>query len=148
MAINEDVSYNSNNIAPPHHIVHDNTNIIEDDASPCNANMFCFAASADKHTGTLYNNLTSAFPFLSLEGNVYFLIVYHYKTNAIMALTISGFSNETIFVAYKQQYEMLASNGHVIKFNVMDNQASQISQKKSHRTALQVDVSQVSLPLC
>jgi hypothetical protein len=43
-----------------------------------------------------------------------------------MALPISRFSNKMIFVAYKQQYESLASKGHIIKLNVMDNQASQI----------------------
>jgi hypothetical protein len=41
--------------------------IVSDDESP-EANMFCFAAAiANKQTGTLYNDLTSAFPFMSLE---------------------------------------------------------------------------------
>jgi hypothetical protein len=53
MALNEDGSYNSNNIVPLHHIMHDNANIIKDDASPRNADVFCFTASAYKHTGTL-----------------------------------------------------------------------------------------------
>jgi hypothetical protein len=129
MAINEDESYNSNNIAPLYQIAHDITNIIKEDASQHNAHMFCFAAFADKCTGTLYNGLTGAFPFMSLEGNVCFLVLYHYKTNAIMALPISGFSAKTIMVAYKQQYELLASKGHIIKLNVIDNQGSQIIKK-------------------
>jgi hypothetical protein len=45
-------------------------NIIEYDDSPCKANLFCFAAYADKHTGTLYKDLTGLFSFQSLEGNV------------------------------------------------------------------------------
>jgi hypothetical protein len=76
--------------------------------------------------GTLYNNLTGAFLFISLGGKVYFLIVYHYESNAILALPISGFSNNAIFAVYKQQYELLKSKGFVIKLNKMDNQASNV----------------------
>jgi hypothetical protein len=63
------------------------TNVIEPDEETA-ANVFCFAAFADKHTGVLYSNLTGTFPFMSLEGSVCFLVVYHYKTNAILALPI------------------------------------------------------------
>ncbi len=104
-------------------------NIIDNNDSPCKANLFCFAAFADKHNGMLYNDLTGLFPFQSLEGNICFLVVYHYKMDAILALSISGFSNKIIFVAYKQQYEMLKSKGHVIRLNVIDNQASQTTKK-------------------
>ncbi len=81
-----------------------NPNVIENDNKwdHPNANLFCFAAFADKHTGTLYNNLTGAFPVMLLEGNVCFLVVYHDASNAILALPISGFSNEVIFKAYQQ----------------------------------------------
>jgi hypothetical protein len=79
-----------------------NANVIKDDDSPMNANLFCFAAFSDKHTGIIYHNLTGAFPFMSLEGNVCFLLVYHYETNAILVLPISGFSDDVIMAAYKQ----------------------------------------------
>ncbi len=93
------------------------------------ANLFCFAAFSDKRTGTLYNNLTGTFPFMSLKGNVYFLVVYQYKSNKILALPISGFSDEIKFAAYKKQYELLESKGFDIKLNVMDNQASKITKQ-------------------
>jgi hypothetical protein len=92
-------------------LAHCTANIIDNNNCPCEANLFCFAAFADKHIGTLYNNLTGSFPFQSLEGNICFLMVYHYKTNAILALPISGFSDKIIFATYKQQYEMLESRG-------------------------------------
>ncbi len=91
-----------------------------------NANLYCFAAFADKHTGMIYNDLTGTFPFMSLEGNVCFLVVYHYETNAILALPISGFSDDVIFQAYKVIYEMIESKGFVIRFNVINNQASKV----------------------
>ena len=74
--------------------------IIKDDDSSV-GNIFCFAAFADKRTGVLYNDLTRSFPYMSLEGNVCYLIVYHYESNAILGLPISGFDDNTVFVAYK-----------------------------------------------
>ena len=60
-----------------------NANIIEDNNRSSDANIFCFATFADKQMGILYNDLTSTFPFMSLKGNMCFLIIYHHKTNAI-----------------------------------------------------------------
>jgi hypothetical protein len=87
-------------------------------------NMFCFSAFADKHTGTLYNNLTGSFPFMSLDRNMCYLIVYHYETNAILAIPIANLEDTTIFEGYKKQFEFLGSKGHKLKLNIMDNQAS------------------------
>ncbi len=67
-----------------------NANIIEDDYRLSDQNIFCCATFADKQTRILYNSLTETFLFMSLEGNVCFLIVYHYKTNAILALPMHG----------------------------------------------------------
>ncbi len=105
-------------------MTHTGANVITNDNSPTDANLFCFSAFADKHTGTVHNNLTGLFPFMSLEGNVCFLMVYHYETNAILALPISGFSNDIIPAAYEQQHELLESKGLNIKLHVLDNQAS------------------------
>jgi len=100
--------------------------------------LFCFAAFADKQTRTLYNDLTSTFLVILLEGNVCFLIVYHYESNTILALSISGFSNNMVFAAYKQQYKLLESKDFVIKLNVMDNQASNVI--KQYLTPKQCDL--------
>jgi hypothetical protein len=75
---------------------------------------------------------------MSLEGNVCFLVVYHYEFNAILALPILGFSDDIIFQAYKQIYEMIKSKGFVIRFNVMDNQASKVI--KTFLTSKQCDL--------
>ncbi len=63
---------------------------------------------------------------MSLEGNVCFLIVYHYELNAILALTITNFTDECILAIYKLQFELLESKGPKIKYNVMDYQASKV----------------------
>ena len=93
---------------------------IEDDDSSI-GNIFCFGTFADKQTGILYNNLTGLFPYMSLEGNVCFIIIYHYESNAILALPISGFNDNTVFAAYKTQFDFLKSKGYKIKLNEADN---------------------------
>jgi hypothetical protein len=72
----------------------------EDDASI--ANMFCLGAFADKQNGVMYNDLTGDFPFMFLDGSVCFLVIYHYKVNAIFAIPIAGLDNVSIFEAYKK----------------------------------------------
>ena len=102
--------------------------IVEDDDSSV-GNILCFAVFADKRTGVLYNDLTGLFPYMSLEGNVCYLIVYHYESNAILGLPISGFDDNTVFAAYKTQFEFLESKGYKIKLNVMDNQCTKQIKK-------------------
>jgi hypothetical protein len=114
-------------IDPAHGPLVPGPNVIQSNNVSANkANLFCFVAFADKRTGTLCNDLTGTFPFMLLEDNVCFPVVYHYESYAILALPISGFSDEIIFAAYKKQYELLESKGFDIKLNVMDNQASKI----------------------
>ena len=36
------------------------------------AKVFCFGAFADKRNGVVYNDLTGSFPFMLLDGSVYF----------------------------------------------------------------------------
>jgi hypothetical protein len=93
-------------------------NIVDNGDSPQEANLICFAAFADKHTGTLYNDLTGAF---SPQGQR--LLPCGQMQSWPSPFVV--FSNKIIFAAYKQQYEMLESMGHVIRLNFMDSQASQ-----------------------
>jgi hypothetical protein len=93
------------------------------------ANVFIFAAFADKQTGTLYSDITGTFPFMSLEGNICFLVVYHYETNGIMAVPLPNFMDDAILKAYQSQFELLEARGHKIRLNVMDNQANAVIKK-------------------
>jgi hypothetical protein len=89
----------TNSLIPFQSLHTSNANMIEDEDTSSDTNMFCFAAFADKRDGILYNNLTRMFPFMSLEGNVCFLIVYHYESIAVLALPIAGFSKNIIYAA-------------------------------------------------
>ena len=64
-------------------------NLIGDDNDNASiANLFCFGEFADKQSGVMYNDLTGSFPFMLLDGSVCFLVMYHYKANAIFAIPI------------------------------------------------------------
>ncbi len=62
------------------------TNLINDFDDHSIANIFCFGLFADKTTGVVYNDCTRDFPFMLLNGDVCFFVMYHYKTNAILAM--------------------------------------------------------------
>ena len=124
-ADNDDASSNGNSNDSDHSVPRlPNTNLIEDDVSSRDGNIFCFGAFANKHTGVVYSDFTGTFPYMSLEGNVCFFVVYHYESNAILGLPVKNMEDSTIYEAYKQQFEFLKSKGFTIKLNVMDNQAS------------------------
>ena len=65
-------------------------NIIDNEDDQSIANVFCFGAFTDKISGVVYNDCTGKFPYMSLDGNVCFFDMYHYKTNAILATPIQG----------------------------------------------------------
>ena len=88
------------------------------------ANVLCFREIADKITGFVYNKCTGKFQFMSLDGNVCFFIMYHYKTNTILATLIPGLDSKSILAAYSKNFEYLVSKGYTPKLNIMDNQAT------------------------
>ena len=81
---------------------------------------------------------------MSLEGSICFLVVYRYESNAILALPISGFSDKAILRAYKEIYEMIELKGFIIRFIVMDNQASKVINK--FLTHMQCELMLAKLP--
>jgi hypothetical protein len=98
-------------------------NLIGDNGNESIANVFCFGAFADKNSGIMYHHLTGSFPFMSYNGSVFFFILYHYESNAILGTQIAGLDDISIFQAYKKQFENLEAKGVKPKLNVMSNQA-------------------------
>ena len=78
--------------------------ILDDVDDKSIVNVFCFGAFADKNTGVVYNDCTGSFPFMSLNGNVCFFVMYHYETNAIFATPIPGLDSKNILTAYKKNF--------------------------------------------
>ncbi len=99
-------------------------NVISEDCNESIAYMFCFAAFANRHSGDVYNNLMGNFPFILFDGSMCFLVMYHYKANAILATPIAGLDDCIIFNTYKANFNKLAQKGFKPKLNVMDNQVT------------------------
>ena len=87
-------------------------------------NVFCYAALADKQTGTIYTDATGALPHVSLEGNQYYFVAYDYDTNAIFAIPIKDLKDDTIIAAFDEIFKDLTEKGYKPQFNVTDNQAT------------------------
>jgi hypothetical protein len=130
----EPPEYNDNDVSnnnPPYHV-------IDDINDPLIANVICFGTFADKISGVVYNNCTSKFLFMSLDGNVCFFVMYHYETNAILATLIPGLDSGSILKAYKKNFEYLEEKDYKPKLNVMDNQATKVI--KAYPTPQQVSL--------
>jgi hypothetical protein len=80
-------------------------NVIVDDSNEPIANIFCFSALANRHSGIVYHDLTGSFPFMSFDGSVCFFVLYHYESNAILVTPIAGLDNVSIFNAYKKYFK-------------------------------------------
>jgi hypothetical protein len=100
-----------------------------DDGNSSIAIIFCFGAYACAHTAVVYSDLTRNSPFMSFDGSICFLGMYHYESNAILATPISGLDDLNIFNAYKKSFNKLTSKGFKPKLNVMDNQATKFIKK-------------------
>ena len=69
-------------------------NLIDNIEDESIANVFCFGAFADKVSGVVYNVCTGDFPYMSLDENVCFFMMYHYETNAILITPTAGLDSE------------------------------------------------------
>ncbi len=86
--------------------------------------MFFLGTFVDKISGVIYNNLTGNFPFMSINGSVYFFVMYHYKTNAILVKAIKYLDDHSIYEACKEVFETLEAKGYKPIMNVINNQAT------------------------
>ena len=101
-------------------------NIIDDVDDQSIAHVFCFGAFTDKISSIIYNDCTDKFPYMFLDSNVCFFVIYYYKTNAILETPIPGLDSASILDAYKKNFQYLESKGYKPKLNVMDNQATKV----------------------
>jgi hypothetical protein len=69
--------------------------------TPVNANIFCFAALADKNLGTIYTytDCTGNLPTRALNNQQLFFVAYHYDINYISALPIESTKGDNIIAA-------------------------------------------------
>jgi hypothetical protein len=97
---------------------------IPPDITDATCSVFCFAALADKHHGTMYTDATGTLPAVTLEGNQYYFVAYAYDPNYIYATPLHSLRDESIMTAFDNIFQDLTSKGYKPTFNVTGNQAT------------------------
>jgi hypothetical protein len=88
--------------------------------------MFCFAALANLHTGTMYIDLSGAFRARSFKNMQYIFVAYIYDLNTILVHAMPSKNNVAMIVAFSDIFSTLAAHGYAPTFNVMDNECSKV----------------------
>jgi hypothetical protein len=89
--------------------------------------QFVYAAiiSAPNESGQIYTDQTGKFPITSRRGNKYFMVLYDYDSNAILAEPMKSRTGPEMTRAYEKLYNYLVARGLKPKLQKLDNEASQ-----------------------
>ena len=74
--------------------------------------------------GTIYTDLTGAFPVTSSRGNKLLYIAYSYDANGILWEPMKSKNDSEMSRVFKKVYDKLEKRGIKPKFHIMDNEAS------------------------
>ena len=91
--------------------------------------VFCFAALANTITGTMYTDITSAFPVCSLKSMQYIFVAYVYDLNAIIVRAMASRTDASMATAFTEVISTLKKGGYHPALNVMDNECSAAVEK-------------------
>jgi hypothetical protein len=92
-------------------------------------NMFCFAALADATTGTMYTDLTGAFPVRSFKNMIYIFIAYIYDLSAIIVRPMALRTDVSFIAAFTKVFAILRARNYQPALNIMDNKCSKVVEK-------------------
>jgi hypothetical protein len=91
--------------------------------------VFCFAALADANAGTMYSDLTGAFPVWSFKNMQYVFVVYVCDLNAIIVRAMPTWTDASMIKAFTKVSTTLRARGYHPALNVMDNECSAAVEK-------------------
>jgi hypothetical protein len=86
--------------------------------------MFCFAALADLHIGTMYTNGTSAFPVRSSRNMQYVVVANIYNLNAILVRALPSKTKSAMIAPFTDILANLNACRYAPALNIMDNECS------------------------
>ena len=75
-------------------------------------------------TKKAFGDLPGKFPITSSRGAQYFLVIYHYDSNAILVRTLKNRTAQEIKTAYLHIYNLLKARGVAPKTFILDNETS------------------------
>jgi hypothetical protein len=91
--------------------------------------MFCFAALVDATSGTMYTDLTGAFPVRSFKNMQYIFVAYIYNLNAIIICPMASHTDASFIAAFTKVFAILRVWDYQPALNVMDNECSKAVEK-------------------
>lgn len=102
--------------------------------------MFCFAALADAHAGTMYTDLTGAFPVRSYKNMQYIFVAYVYDLNAIIVRPMTSRTDAAFIAAFTDVFATLCAQDYMPQLNVMDNECSKAVERHIRTAKLDIQL--------
>jgi hypothetical protein len=93
--------------------------------------QFVYAATIDARQ--IYTDQTGRFPVVSSKGNKYFMILYDYDSNAILAQPIKDRTAPELLKAFQIMEHELVARGLKPKLMKLDNEASKLLKTYLHQ---------------
>jgi hypothetical protein len=103
-------------------------------------NMFCFAALVDATTGTMYTDLTRAFPVMSFKNMIYIFVAYIYDLKAIIICPLALCTDSSFTAAFNKVFAILHAWNYQPALNVMDNKCSKAVEKHIHANRMTIQL--------
>jgi hypothetical protein len=91
--------------------------------------MFCFATLADATSGTMYTDLTGAFPVISFKNMQYICVAYIYDLNTIIVNPMASCTDASFIAAFTEVFAILQAWDYQPALNIMDNKCSKAGEK-------------------
>ncbi len=91
--------------------------------------VFCFAALANTITGTMYTDITGAFPVCLFKGMQYIFVAYVNDLSAIIVRAMPSCTDASMVTAFTEVIPTLKARGYHLTLNVMDNECSATVKK-------------------
>jgi hypothetical protein len=102
--------------------------------------FYSFAVLADTITGTMYTNITGAFPVRLFKSMQYIFVAYIYDLNAIIVRAMPSRTDAVMVTAFNEVISTLKAGGYTPSLNVMDNKRLAVVEKyiKSEKIGIQL----------
>jgi hypothetical protein len=91
--------------------------------------MFCFAALTNATLGTMYTDITGAFPIWSFKNMQYTFVVYIYDLNIIIVQPMPSYTNSSFIATFSKVFAVLCACNYQPALNVMDNKCPKAVEK-------------------
>ena len=91
--------------------------------------VFCYAALANTITGTMYTDITGAFPVRLFKGMQYIFVAYVYDLNTIIVRAMPSCTDASMVTAFTEVITTFKTGGYHPALTVMDNECSATVEK-------------------